>query len=251
MEPSSAAGTRRRLSRPLSPARPQDAPPHRLVLGRTRPPPTKVTVHAPGAAVSAAPARGAGRVGDRGSPRGAATAGGIRRAQGRLGRHGLAPAGVDGRQELVGEPGRARPSDSGSDVSDSPSEHLSDDPRPAAPGSDADSPTGSSDAEAGRTDRRDPPAGEASGLQRPWSSARSPEPRLGLDPETGSGVRGGRACATESRGGIKGEKPSYKEVLRDAETLRTENTYLKVRGWVRALERGFVISRLVLVDLKA
>uniref|UniRef100_UPI00358F76CC microtubule cross-linking factor 1-like isoform X3 n=1 Tax=Myxine glutinosa TaxID=7769 RepID=UPI00358F76CC len=240
MEPPSAAGradgTRRRLSRPLSPARPQDAPPHRLALGRTRPPPTKVTVNAPGAAASAAPARGAGRVGDRGSPRGVASAGGIRRAQGRLGRHGLASAGIDGRRESVGDPGWTRPSDSGSDVSDSPSEHLSDDPRPAAPGSDADSPTGSSDAEPGRADRRDPPAGEASGAKRPWSSARSPEPRLGLDPQTGSGVKGGRACGTENRGILKGEKPSYKEMVRDAETLRTENTYLKVRGSVRALD---------------
>uniref|UniRef100_UPI00358FB2A0 microtubule cross-linking factor 1-like isoform X2 n=1 Tax=Myxine glutinosa TaxID=7769 RepID=UPI00358FB2A0 len=249
MEPPSAAGradgTRRRLSRPLSPARPQDAPPHRLALGRTRPPPTKVTVNAPGAAASAAPARGAGRVGDRGSPRGVASAGGIRRAQGRLGRHGLASAGIDGRRESVGDPGWTRPSDSGSDVSDSPSEHLSDDPRPAAPGSDADSPTGSSDAEPGRADRRDPPAGEASGAKRPWSSARSPEPRLGLDPQTGSGVKGGRACGTENRGILKGEKPSYKEMVRDAETLRTENTYLKdeleeLRAEMEEMRDGFL-----------
>ncbi|XP_024860613.1 microtubule cross-linking factor 1 isoform X2 [Kryptolebias marmoratus] len=107
--------------------------------------------------------------------------------------------------------GRVSHTDSSSDLSDCPSEPLSDEQKPApAASSDAESGTGSSDRDQPGPQRR---AGEpaAAGASQPPQPTSGPKPK----PSTCAQARTGTKAVTEE------------ELLREIEDLKSENDYLK------------------------
>uniref|UniRef100_A0A8C8SLY8 Microtubule crosslinking factor 1 n=1 Tax=Pelusios castaneus TaxID=367368 RepID=A0A8C8SLY8_9SAUR len=210
----------------LSAKPPQPAPPSRL----SRRSGSQGAKAAAGGRAGSAKASLWSKKAARGHEQGQGKAGG-EAGKGRKGkRGGGAPAGLGGGHAA---PARLSHTDSSSDLSDCPSEPLSDEPRPApAASSDAESGTGSSD-------REQPPGPGAS--QQPGPPCCSPLGAQGSAPRPGAeeASRGRAPENAPARGdmrllGTRAPAPCLQppaaeeeELRREIEELRSENDYLK------------------------